>query len=239
MPGKKEKLQGLLKTLNSMEDNQPKPGKARKVTDGTIRNKERTRQKWLNAVGEVLSEKGFAGLTVRNITEKAGLDRKLIAVYFNGLDGLIEEYLNRTDYWMGKVAPRIGTIIGQSGQLGQEAVTKILHALFDEVNASENLQKMLSWQVGEYQEGLRKLADSREALGKPMFKMTDPDFDGTGIDLRAILAIQIAGIYYLNLNAKVNGSTFCEIDLNKPKGKKAIKNALSKIIELLYRESNR
>lgn len=221
-----------------MKEKKAKPQKARKVTDGVIRNKERTRERWLNAVGAVLGEKGFAGLTIRNITEKAGLDRKLISVYFNGLDGLIDEYLNRTDYWMGKVAPRIGTIIGESGRLGQEEVTRILHALFDEVSASENLQKMLSWQVGEYQEGLRKVADNREHLGRPMFKMTDDDFKGTDIDFRAIMAIQIAGIYYLTLNARINGSTFCEVDLNKPKGKKAIKNALSKIIELLYRESN-
>lgn len=222
-----------------MKDKQVKPGKVRKVTDGAIRNKERTRQKWLNAVGEVLREKGFAGLTIRNITEKAGLDRKLIALYFNGLDGLIEEYLNTTDYWIGKFAPKVGAIIGESGKLGQAEMTKVLQALFDEVNTSENLQKLLSWQVAEYQEGLRKLADSREALGRPLLKMLDGDFEGTDIDFRAILAIQIAGIYFLNLNAKVNGSTFCEVDVNKPKGRKAIKNALSTIMELMYSKVGR
>lgn len=73
-------------------------------------------------------------------------------------------------------------------------------------------------------------------MGREFFKITDKDFVGTDIDLRAVCSLQIAGIYYLILHAKVNGSTFCEIDINTQDGKEAIKTALAKVINLVYKE---
>jgi AcrR family transcriptional regulator len=217
--------------------NKQKLQKERKTTDGSLRNKERTKQKWLDAVGEVLKEKGYAGLTVKNITKQAGMDRRLIALYFGNVDNLIETYLQHTDYWMTKVAPKFGAILNESGKLAQQEITSILHLLFDEVLQSTDLQRMLSWEVGEYHPELRKLADNREILGKEMFKLTDVDFEGTKINIRAMLALQIAGIYYLAIHAKVNGSTFCQIDVNTPKGKEQINVALSTLMQLIYNEA--
>ncbi len=211
----------------------------RKVVDGDLRNKERTKQKWIDAVGAVLREKGYAGLTVKNIVEKAQMDRRLIALYFGDVNILIEEYLNSADYWMSRVAPKFNSIIEQSDTFGKEEITAILHTLFDEVNTSDDLLKILNWEVGEYHDRLRELADNREKMSKPMFKLTDDDFKDTAINLRAVVALLISGIYYLTMHAKVNGSTFCEIDINKPKGKKAIKEALAKVMELVYRESKK
>lgn len=213
--------------------------KERKVVDGDLRNKERTKQKWIDAVGAVLREKGYAGLSAKNIVEKAAMDRRLIALYFGDVDNLIDEYLNSVDYWMSRVAPKFNIIIEQSDTFGKDEITAILHTLFDEVNTSDELLKILNWEVGEYHIRLRELADNREKMSKPMFKMTDDDFKDTSINLRAITALLISGIYYLTMHAKVNGSTFCEIDINKPKGKKAIKEALAKVIDLAYAEAQK
>jgi len=207
----------------------------RKVTDGVIRNKERTRQKMIDAVGEVLKEKGYAGLSINNIVNKAKVDRRLINLYFGDVNTLIEEYLNSRDYWMSKVAPKLQAIMDQSEGFGQNEIISILHTMYDEVSVSPDLQKILNWEISEYQVKLRELADNREALGKEVFKITDKDFKDTTINLRAILALQIAGIYYLILHAKSNGSTFCEIDINTAQGEKAIKEALATVIGLVYK----
>lgn len=211
--------------------------KARKITDGALRNKERTRQKMIDAVGEVLKEKGYAGLSINNIIDKANVDRRLINLYFGDVNNLIEAYLNSKDYWMTKVAPKVQTIMDQSVGFGQNEITSILHTTFNEVNASPDLQKILTWEISEYQKQLRELVDRREALGSKVFKATDKEFQGTNINLRAVLALQIAGIYYLNLHAKTTGSTFCEIDINQPEGELAIKEALSSIVNLVYKEA--
>lgn len=213
--------------------------KVRKITDGAIRNKARTKRKLLDAVGEVLRTKGYTGLSIRNIIETAGVDRRLIYLYFGGVNELIEAYLNEKDYWMSQISPKTEAIVAKASEFGQKEITAILHTMYDEVWKSADLQKILNWETSEPQPRLRELADNREELGKQLFKLTDADFAGTDVNLRAVLALQIAGIYYLILHAKSNGSTFCEIDINTPKGKKAIKTALDKVVELVYEKSNR
>ncbi|RQO30986.1 TetR/AcrR family transcriptional regulator [Taibaiella sp. KBW10] len=220
-------------------ENKEKIPKVRKVTDGAIRNKARTKKKLLDAVGEVLRTKGYTGLSIRNIVETAGVDRRLIYLYFGGVDELIEAYLNEKDYWMSQISPKTEAIVAKAEQFGQKEITAILHTMYEEVSKSADLQKILCWEISEPQARLRELADNREELGKQLFKLTDSDFSGTDVNLRAVLALQIAGIYYLILHAQSNGSTFCEIDINTPKGKKAIKLALEKVMELVYKEAKK
>mgnify|MGYP003574937648 CR=1 FL=1 len=209
----------------------------KKTTSGTIRNKERTKQRMIEAVGEVLKEKGYPGLTINNIVNKAKVDRKLVAHYFGDINNLIEEYLNKRDYWMSKVAPKIQSIVEKAENFGQNEIVSILHTLYDEISKSADLQRILSWEISERHDKLRELADNREALGTELFNITDKDFKGTNINLRAILALQIAGIYYLILHASVNGSTFCGIDVNTADGQKSIKEALVTVVDLVYKDA--
>lgn len=211
----------------------------RKPPRGAVRDKERTIQRWISAVGEVLKEKGYGGLTTKNIVKKAQMDRKLITVYFGNVDNLIDEYLNSKDYWISKIAPKLADILSAAVLFSEQEATKILYTLFDEVDASPELQAILSWEISESRSQLRTLADNREKLGVEMFKQTDKVFSGSDINFRAVMALQIAGIYYLNLHASRNGSTFCEIDINEPEGKKAVKNALETIIKLVYAAARR
>lgn len=210
----------------------------RKVTDGALRNKERTMQKMIDAVGEVLKEKGYVGLTISNIVKQAKVDRKLVALYFGDVNNLIDEFLNRRDYWMTKVAPKLNAIVEGSEIFGENEITSILQTLYDEIDISPDFQRILSWEVCEYQDKLRTLADKREALGTELFKLTDKDFSATNLNLRAILALQVAGIYYIILHAKSIGSNFCEIDVNTSQGKAYVKEALATIVQLVYKESN-
>lgn len=211
-----------------------KEKKERKVLSGPIKDKARTMQKMVDAVGMVLKEQGYTGLNIANITVKAGVDRRLVSTYFGNVDNLIEEYLNSKDYWMNKVAPKVQEIAQKSETFGEQEIVKILHTLYDEVDGSVDLQRMLLWQVSEYNPKISTLLEQREKLGEPLFQATDTDFTDTDIDLRAMLAVQIAGIYYLNLQAKSNNVEFCEVKLGTEQGTKRIKNAIAKMMELVY-----
>ncbi|RTZ46386.1 TetR/AcrR family transcriptional regulator [Chryseobacterium arthrosphaerae] len=48
----------------------------RKSAAGSIRNKERSKKKFLDAVGKILKTKGYAGLKVNDIAATAGVDKK-------------------------------------------------------------------------------------------------------------------------------------------------------------------
>jgi AcrR family transcriptional regulator len=210
---------------------------ARKISDGPINSRERSMQKVLDAVGQILRTEGYSALKINHISEVAKIDKTSIYRYFGSTKDLIDTYMNKEDYWMDKVAPKVKSIVEESSQFGKDEIISILHTMLDEVEKSRDLQKILLWELSEYQERLRELADNREKLGSGLFKLTDRDFEGTDVNLRSIIALQIAGIYYLVLHAKSNATTFCEIDVNTREGMDTIRKALTKIMNWAYSES--
>lgn len=211
--------------------------KIRKVTSGPVREKARTMNKLIMAVGKVIQKQGYAGLNIANICKEAGLDRRLVYTYFGSLDNLVETYIKQKDYWKSDAKETITTILEENAELKSEDIVKLLQGQFDAVLKDKTLQKIIHWELGEKNKVLRKVSDSREVLGEKLFKLTEPHFEEKGIDIRAILALQIGGLYYLSLHAKSNGSLFCGIDINQTDGKERISKALEKVVELCYNDA--
>ncbi len=207
----------------------------RKAAAGSIRNKERSKEKFLDAVGQILETKGYSALKVNDIAATAGVDKKMIYNYFGGTDQLIDEYISSLDFWSnvdGQSVPEIA-------DGGQEFTKQLLSQQFDYVSNNKNLQKILLWGIAEKRNSLRTIADDREQNGEQLFSLVaDPYFAESATQFRAIMAILISGIYYLNMYKGMNAETFCGIDLTKEEGTQQIKEALEKIIDLVYEDHN-
>ncbi|MCD1117135.1 TetR/AcrR family transcriptional regulator [Chryseobacterium turcicum] len=203
----------------------------RKVVQGPIRDKEKTKQKLLNAVGKILKTKGYSGLMVSKIAAVAGFDKKLIYEYFGSTDKLIDEYIKSQDYW-SKFAPE-GDVDLSDG--GKEMSKLAILNQFETLKKNKELQKILVWEMSESRPILKKLLDQREEVGEELFKnITDPHFGDKAEEYRAITAILVAGIYHLNLYTGHNGSTFCGIEMKTEEGRKKIEKALVDIIDYAY-----
>lgn len=203
----------------------------RKVVQGPIRDKEKTKQKLLNAVGKILKTKGYSGLMVSKIAAVAGFDKKLIYEYFGSTDKLIEEYIKSQDYWSKF---ELGEDVDLSDG-GREMSKLAILNQFENLKKNKELQKILVWEMSESRPILKKLLDQREEVGEELFKnITDPHFGDKAEEYRAITAILVAGIYHLNLYTGHNGVTFCGIEMKTEEGRKKIEKALVDIIDFAY-----
>ncbi|WP_293887760.1 MULTISPECIES: TetR/AcrR family transcriptional regulator [unclassified Sphingobacterium] len=204
----------------------------RKIVAGIIRNKDRSREKFLKSIGKILISSGYAGLKTNQIAEEAGLDRKMINKCFGDLNGLLDEYIDSQDFWSnikGNKVP-VATTDG-----GHEFSKAMLQQQFDYVGGNPEFQKILLWRLSEERESLKRLTQKQEANGETLLQtITDPYFGTNAEKYRAVMAILIAGTYYLNLYAAVNGSNFCGIDIASEDGRKAIKESLSFLIDKTY-----
>ncbi len=63
------------------------------------RNRQRTEQRLIEAVGTVLTTAGVAGLNASAIAAQAGVDKALIYKYFGDLEGLLRRYGESADLW--------------------------------------------------------------------------------------------------------------------------------------------
>ncbi|WP_164126245.1 TetR/AcrR family transcriptional regulator [Sphingobacterium luzhongxinii] len=205
----------------------------RKTYKGEKNDKERTMGKLLAAVGEVLKEKGYTGMTIANISKQAGVDRKLISLYFGSVENLVETYIKGKDYWVGAMAGAVehfGTLSteGSKGYLQALLMKQLDHFLID-----EEMQKLVTWQISEESDVMDQIVREREKMSALFFAFADKELEGRNVDLRAITSLLVAGIYYLVLHARYRKATVSEIELNDA-GFDRIRAAVKDILSWAY-----
>ncbi|WP_407402534.1 TetR/AcrR family transcriptional regulator [Chryseobacterium sp.] len=204
----------------------------RKTVQGPIRDREKTKQKLLSAVGKIIKTKGYSGLLVSKIADVAGFDKKLIYEYFGSAENLIEEYIKSQDYWSNiDVDPN-----DNFDDKGEKFVKNVLKNQFDGIHKNKELQRIIVWELSESKPILKKLLEEREEKGERFFAhITDPHFENEARTYRAIVALLVGGIHHLNLYTLHNGTTFCGIDLKSAEGRKDIAKAIDTLVELTYK----
>lgn len=127
----------------------------RKSSAGSIRNKERSKKRFLDAVGKILKTKGFTGLKVNDIAAKAGVDKKMIYMYFGGMDGLIDEYILSQDFWSKVTPEEFEKYKPQIVEEGKLFTVNMLLSQLDYVYKNKEAQKLLVWGLSEPRKSLK------------------------------------------------------------------------------------
>lgn len=206
----------------------------RKTYRGVKNDKERTMGKLVQAVGAVLEEKGYTGLTIANISRKAGVDRKLVTLYFGSVENLVETYIKDKDYW-GAATVGAMEYFGQSPKEGSKGfLESLLTNQMKEFAKNQEMQKVVLWQISENSDIMSKVTQEREKMSALFFAFADREIGPDKLDLRAITSVLVAGIYYLVLHSKNTDSLFCEIDLTTEEGMKRIEDAVKLILKWTY-----
>lgn len=200
---------------------------SRKIVQGLIRDKAKTKEKLLKAVGEILKDKGYTGLLVSKIATVAGCDRKLIYEYFGDTDKLVKEYLRSKKFWKtsGDFVEDISSIDEQ-----KQLIKSTLLNQYDYLRNDIELQKLIIWQLSENRLLLKRIAESKEVSREDLFAKTNVESEKG----RAIFAILEAGIIQLSLNESTKASNFCGIDTKSVEGREMIKNALIDFVDLAF-----
>ncbi|RQO31151.1 TetR/AcrR family transcriptional regulator [Taibaiella sp. KBW10] len=207
----------------------------KKTAQPRERNKEKSKQRFLDAVGTILETKGFAALKVNDIAATAGLDKKLIYNYFGGTEQLIEAYISSKDFWSNVSMEALPSGITDGGL---DILKRIFTSQFDAVQEDKELQKILLWGITEKRVSLQKIAALREEIGEQLLTtIIDPHFGTEARAFRAAAALMVSGIYYLNLYTDINAKTFGGIDLTTEEGRQDIKSAIEMMLDLLYSRS--
>ncbi len=206
---------------------------SRKKYQGEVNDKERSKQKLIDAVGKVLKSKGYIGLTATNIAKAADLSRRLITIYFDSVDDLVETYVRNKDYWIA-ASGNTEQMIVENSHNTKKIIEYLLQNQLDYFYNNAEMQKLILWEISKKTKIMYEVCEDREHLGSKIFELTDKELEGKNIDIRAISALLVAGIYYMVLHAKSTDTLFSEIDINTPEGMERIKNAISLILENTY-----
>jgi AcrR family transcriptional regulator len=204
-----------------------------------VRNKELTKRKLIDAVGEILRKDGYAGLGVNKVAKQAGVTKKLIYDYFKGnFNNLIEAYILETDYWM-MFEDKVKELTERHEFSDhQKLITDILQNQFRYFYQDKEFQQLILWELTTKSPMMRSIHNARESMGQQLFELTDPHFEGSGVKFRAVAALLVSGIYTIVLHTVHNGSKFSDIDIATEQGKEDIANAIEMIVGWAYQVKN-
>ena len=199
-----------------------------------MKNKEETKRRLINAVGEILKTEGHAALGVNNIARKAEVNKKLIYRYFQNVNGLIEAYVVERDYWMIFFNKMKETLPHENLSSSKELITSILQNQFKFFLSEPEMQKLILWEISEDNPLMRSIHNARESMGQGLLQLSDKHFESSKVNFRAIAALLVGGIYYSVLHTRYNGGVICDIDINSEQGKIEIIKALDQIVGWAY-----
>jgi AcrR family transcriptional regulator len=213
--------------------------KIRKEYDGALRNKERTKLKLLNAVGEILKRDGYTGLRINKIVALAKVDRKTLYQYFGNVDNLIETYIRNKDYYMAYHDKAEEIAKEYTSKNANELTQKLLLGQLDIFSTDEEMQNILLWHISEGNPMLSAINDERERIGGIFMDLCTSQFKDAPNYIRGRIALIIGGIYFLVLYARKTKGNFCQIDLNTEEGMEIIRTSIAEAINEAFGQSKK
>lgn len=180
-----------------------------------------------NAALELIKENGFHNITVTSIMQKAEIEPIVFYNRYEDLNAFIDEFVKKYDYWFSDVINKIEFIDNPKNQY-----ISILTTLLESLQDNKEMQQLLRWEIASYNDTTIRTALLREFHTLPLVDKYNKIFENSQIEIDAVSALVIGGIYYLVLHS--NLSEFGGIDINSKDGKEKIQRALEYLGRMFF-----
>ncbi len=190
------------------------------------RNKYKMRLDLLDAVRDVLKEKGFVNLNINNVAQMADVDRNAIYRHFGSFDNLLSQYFESKNYLLDALKKV------KDNQI-EDFKSFLKQILFDQymtINKNVELQQLIVWEMSELSLRTKTIARERESITEKLLHQLEDHFRESNIDINFISAIMIAGIYYLVIHKR--HSTFCLVDFVKESDR--VLQGLEQLVDIIF-----
>ncbi|RCR65706.1 TetR/AcrR family transcriptional regulator [Larkinella punicea] len=195
------------------------------------RNRAQTSQRIINALEDVIAEKGIDGIGINRISEKAGVSKVLIYRYFGGLDGLLTHYIK-----MGRLFPLLSpATLEQLRPVHENDLSKLwykqlihTYRFFRQFPAAFQVLKATVAETSPMAD------EASAAYDEELARMVGQLAYIKGADYQAVSAIMAGAMSYLTLLSK-NNRTIVGINLSTEEGWNRVEDA----VRIIYTALNR
>jgi AcrR family transcriptional regulator len=194
------------------------------------RDREETKTKILQAVGQVLATSGFQGLGINAIARVAGVDKVLIYRYFQDIPTLLKVFAQSGEY-VGSLERFLAQVPDDQLQDWRSALVMFVMTYAQLLHQNPLSQEIFRWELTEKNELTESLAESREVLIQKGLAWVRQKFPETiERDLESISAILLSSVTYLVLRSRTR-QTFLEIDFTAPAGAAQIQATMRQFLD--------
>lgn len=194
----------------------------------TRRSKIQIEQDLSSAITKIIITQGFTKLTINNVSEEAHVIKRVIYENYETFENLLKIYFAKNDFWTSLI---LSNIAGKYSNY-RDFFPEVLKEFYRSIDENAIFQCIIRWEIAAPNEFIKSRAKNREDSCHDELERNKKFFQKIGLDIEALYALLIAGIYHLVLRKNV--STFCNIDFSKREGKERLFKILDKITELVF-----
>ncbi|MDR2556587.1 MAG: TetR/AcrR family transcriptional regulator [Bacteroidales bacterium] len=190
------------------------------------KDRQRSEEKLINAVGELIEETGFENLGINQVAKKAGFSKNLIYRYFESLDGLVYAYMKKHDFWVNAQdeMPDIGDI--------KAYLKDFYRRQIGEFRRNIALKRLRRWELSADKDFMVEIRTQREKNGVRFMDIMSGFVKIDKVQLQAISTLIDAGIAYLAVFEE-NCQMYNGIDIQSDKGWEQIANGIDLLIDTM------
>ena len=176
-----------------------------------------------------IKKKGFSLALVTDIVKRAKIEPVVFYNRSKNLDEFYDTFVKDYDYWLSDlVRDSIENIDSE------EAYSNVIEKILNNLLSDDIMTELLRWEVAEGNNITERTARLRTMHAVDIFRNYEEKHAGIGIDVTAVSALLVAGIYYMLLHK--DRSSMIGIDINQAAGKRRIVNAIREISRLIFQE---
>lgn len=176
-----------------------------------------------------IKKKGFSLALVTDIVKRAKIEPVVFYNRYKNLDEFYDTFVKDYDYWLSDlVRDSIENIDSE------EAYSNVIEKILNNLLSDEIMTELLRWEVAEGNNITERTARLRTMHAVDIFRNYEEKHADIGIDVTAVSALLVAGIYYMLLHK--DRSSMIGIDINQAAGKRRIVNAIREISRLIFQE---
>lgn len=164
---------------------------------------------------------------VTDIVKRAKIEPIVFYNRYKNLDEFYAEFVKDYDYWLRDL---LRDTLGEIGS--EEGYSNIIERLMNALMSDDIMTELLRWEIAEGNHITERTSHMREQNVSELTESCKAIYSRDDIDIIAITAVIVAGIYYLVLHK--DRSPFTGIDINTPSGKHRIINAIRSISALMF-----
>lgn len=197
------------------------------------RDRERTKQAFIDAAIAIIRESGFTELGVNAVAERAGVSKVLLYRYFGGLSGLYRAVATEIDPLQSRAAARLLEELDTQDPPA-EIIRRTIVELHDALKNDDLTKNLLIWELTNQNSVTEAMSVAREETGLQLTEEFRNRLSRAGveddIDLNALMALVTAGVFYLTLRSD-SVDMFNGVNISSREGWERIAATLAGLIE--------
>lgn len=205
-----------------------KDGGLSQVSKRVRRSKDEIERDLSQAITKIIVSQGFSKLTINNVSEAASVTKRVIYENYQSFENLLKIYFVKNDFWTSFILTKITDKYTNY----KDFFVGVLEEFFKAIDENPVFQCIIRWEVADPNDFVRSRAKNREISCADELSRNKKFFQQIGIDIEALYALLISGIYHLVLRKDI--STFCNIDIAAQEGKERIFKIIEKLSDLMF-----